>query len=79
MLYIIRKGNREYQWHVGDKKPEAMTGSMTSAPFDDVIEIQADGHELNLIRQNFKNLPDCDKAVVSWKGDWAQFIYDHLC
>lgn len=87
MLYIVRKTrDEELTWHVGEKKPEwpvylsypSARGNETE-PFKDVVEIQADGHELEYIRQNFKNLPDAThKRVVSWKGDMAQFIYDHL-
>lgn len=88
MLYIVRqcdvdsaktiKGDScapyTYTWIVGQKKP-TMCGDIT---FTDVCEVQADGGELAYIRRHFKNLPDCDAWVVTWKGAMAQFIYDHL-
>jgi len=77
MLYIVRKNGDTFDWHVGEKKP-SRNPSNEFEPFTDVCEIQADGHELDYIRKNFSNLPMCHKAVVTWKGEWAQFIYDHL-
>lgn len=91
MLYIVRQCDvqvanvrkregrqcepRDYVWHVGQQRP-CLVGD---TPFEDVCEIQADGHELDHIRSRFKNLPDSpDSAVVRWKGEMAQFIYDHL-
>lgn len=73
-LYIIRKSHHlELNWHIGEKKPMTF-----GEPYMDIAEVQADGHELNYIRKRFINLPDIKGGVVSWKGDWAQFIYDHL-
>jgi len=65
----------DYTWHVGLQRPCAVGDT----PFGDVCEIQADCHELDYIRSRFKNLPDSpDSRVVRWKGEMAQFIYDHL-
>lgn len=91
MLYIVRKCDVEvakmhrkegrdcetddYPWHIGEVRP--CLANNTS--FEDVCEIQADGHELLYIRSRFKNLPDVpDNYGVRWKGEIAQFIYDHL-
>lgn len=75
-------------WHTGNKKPmckvklpsvKGLPDDYDYEPFDDVVEIQADGHELEYIRARFNNLPDCPNArVVTWTGDFAQFIYNHL-
>ena len=76
MLYIVvsakpgDKSNPEYQWHVGDEKPKV---------YDTVIEVQADSDELDFIAVKFQNIPMAKQAVVTWKGDMAQFIYDNLC
>jgi hypothetical protein len=39
-----------------------------------IVAIQADGHELEHIRELFKNIPMTDKRVVSWHGETANFI-----
>jgi hypothetical protein len=71
MLYIIgsSKGS-ERTWHVGDSVPVVR----------DVQTIQADGHELAYLQNPlyFKNLPMSSKAVVTWHGDIAKFIYSNL-
>jgi hypothetical protein len=43
------------------------------------LEIQADGDELELILSKCKNLPFVtDKRVMTWTGDFAQFIADNV-
>lgn len=70
MLYIVRKCDVEfakmrrkegrycetndYPWHIGEVRPCLAD----KTPFEDVCEIQADGHELLYIRSRFKNLPE---------------------
>lgn len=89
MLYIVRKdkgGKKdERTWHIGNKKPIDVIDMeclgqkyQETADFSDVIEIQADGHELEHIQANFSGIPMSTKRVVNWKGEIAQFIYDHL-
>jgi hypothetical protein len=92
MMYIIRQSDkdiaanaqrhtgrdyecRDYTWHVGDGRPV-----IKGVPFEDVCEVYADGHELADVRKNYKNLPDVSNECggVVWRGDLAQFIYDHL-
>jgi hypothetical protein len=93
MMYIVRQYDKDiakqrqqhaaprdeevhsYNWHVGDAKP-----TKKGNPFDDVVEVYADGHELENVRRNYKNLPDVCGEIggVVWRGDLAQFIYDHL-
>ena len=88
-MYIIRQSDKdtaarrigdrnepkEYGWHVGDPRP-----TEKNVPFEDVCEVYADGHELESVRSNYKNLPDVNNECggVVWRGDLAQFIYDHL-
>lgn len=94
MMYIVRQSDKDivklrqrnaggdrneeaysYNWHVGEGRP-----SQKGVYFDDVVEVYADGHELESVRRNYKNLPDVSKEIggVVWRGDLAQFIYDHL-
>ena len=40
--------------------------------------VQADGDELEIIRDNFTNLPMTDKRVVRWHGDFAWFIVANI-
>lgn len=81
MLYIVCREPREetsYQWHVGEKVNSNLAGKIETGTFR-VTEIQADCDELQYIRDHFRNLPDCPSMrVVSWRGDWARFIFDHL-
>jgi hypothetical protein len=87
MMYIIRQCDKakvagklndepeQYNWHVGEARPRERGGS----GFEDVCEIYADGHELANIRKNYANLPDVPSAhSMTWKGQFAQFIYDHI-
>jgi len=79
MLYVVRKNRREFTWHVGTEHPRDYSNPKDPKFFNDVIEVQADGHELQRIRDTFGNLPMKHGAsVICWKGDLAQFIYDHL-
>lgn len=81
MLYIVAREPREestFQWHVGEKVNGNLIAKIETGTFR-VVEIQADGHELQYIRDNFRNLPDAiNQRVISWKGELAQFIFDHL-
>ena len=50
--------------------------SRSSAYYDlNVIEIQADGDELDHILQKFENLPKSNAPVQRWFGDHAKFIF----
>lgn len=91
MLFIIRRDKNgkkdECTWRVGETKPVDVIESGLDclggfydqlAEFTDVIGIQADGLELEYIQRNFSGIPMSTKPVVYWKGEIAQFIYDHL-
>lgn len=41
---------------------------------EEVTSVQADGHELEYIKQYFTGLPMHNGRVVSWYGDHANFI-----
>ena len=40
--------------------------------------VQADGHELEKIRQQFQNIPMTNNRVVRWTGNHARFIIENL-
>ena len=74
MMYIITETGRrtyDFQWRIGQRVPLCETL--------DVTMIQADGDELDMVRANFKNIPDnADRRVVVWRGVFAQFIFENL-
>ena len=41
-------------------------------------QVQADGHELEKIREQFTNIRMTTNRVVFWKDEDAQFIVDNL-
>lgn len=59
--------NCDYQtWHLGE---------VYYVDVHDVFEIQADGDELEAIRDRIQGIPDVrDARVVAWYGDIAKFI-----
>jgi len=71
MMYFVFKSGLEMQWHVGEKLPIGM---------DDIWyikEIQADGDELQKLRELFPNAPldfFSDEKVQSWSGVDAKAI-----
>lgn len=73
MLSILLADGGIKIWHLGGKNP---------VPFSEVagvIEIQADGGELDFIRNHFTGLPDCPrKYVVRYFGDDARFVVGAL-
>lgn len=85
MLTIVTK-NGEYNWHIGDKaKPVSLN------KLSEVELIQADGHELDRIRDIFSKrhiigdavtktytIPMPIKDVVVWYGDIARTIIANI-
>lgn len=69
MIYVIT-GNKEYIWNLGNK---------LDIPISNVTEIQADGDELEWIRDSFTGIPDYINArVLNWYDDDAKFIANCL-
>lgn len=71
MLCIAVKYDGVTRWgtyHIGDG--QVCNGSAV----DDVINVQADGHELTVIREQFANIPFAFCSVQTWYGDHAKFI-----
>ncbi len=66
----------EFEWHVG----EGPIGRGDGLNLDSiVIEMQADGDELDHIRNLYSNIPFRDgKRAVRWYGEMAKFIVGNL-
>jgi hypothetical protein len=73
-LYIIQKNKEAISCHV-NKHGKVMVPDMQ---LDAIEEIQADGHELDYIKNNFSGIPMCNKRLVIWRGPFAEFIYWNL-
>ena len=77
VMYIEhnRVGSSDIQkkvWHVGKELPRGI------GEFDYVV-IQADGDELEYVRNNFVNLPiRKNSRTCLWEGGFARFILDNL-
>lgn len=65
MLYIVDKFRTEWPWHVNSSVPVRA---------QDVIEVQADGDELDYIRSRVTMNNDSNRRVIRWFGDDAKFI-----
>lgn len=73
MLYIVDTRGREIIWHVG--KPLPVIHDILS----NIVSVQADGDELEHVRDTISGIPDRkDARVVSWFGDHARFIAGNL-
>lgn len=81
MLYIAYKykekdihGTKEtykYQeWHVGEKVSHIF--------HPHILCIQADGDELEYLKQKLTGIPFYPGRIVTWYGDMARFIYCFL-
>jgi hypothetical protein len=77
---LTLKTGDNYNWHIGAKKPvqsfsEEFQDYFT--PFKDVLYLEADGDELQQIRDKIQNIPICHNTCI-WRDNLAQFIYDNL-
>lgn len=74
MALFIKYQHGEGSWHVHERHPSSRYGDVST-----VLEIQADGDELVHLKTRFNNLPmRKDRAVVTWYGEMAKFIYSNL-
>jgi hypothetical protein len=73
MLAIRLEGvPQTIDWHVGESNP------VKYFELEDVVVVQADGHELELIA-SWSGVPiPKDRRVVRWFGDTAKFIVANL-
>lgn len=71
MLYIETSNKGIIHWHTG--------GSVPCIDISEVIEVQADGDELQYIQTHMPTLPHANHIrVVNWYGDHAKFIAGNL-
>lgn len=82
MLYVKYIGRDGYfdssnGIHVGNGKKTLE--DIVNRQVDDIVSIQADGDELEAIINQFANLLYSKQArVQTFRGETAQFIYEHL-
>jgi len=63
----------DHEWHVGEKLTQLNEYGRTC------VHLQADGHELELIREQFEGIPmHKSRGVVRWDGKDAAFIAMNL-
>lgn len=72
MVLIAVTSTDENIWHVGKK-------DWKTNKLDGFLKIQADGNELNWIRDNIVGIPFCKtNPTQMWTGDFAWFIYNSI-
>lgn len=79
MIIFIDNKHFLYEWSLGKKFPEISEERK-------VCSAIASGTELEIIRFCFQNLPNISLPYpheekfteMVWRGDFAQFIYDHI-
>lgn len=77
MIYII-VDKKEYGGHLGSNL-EGYCQSLYSFDGEGVEVVQADGDELDYIKEKFSNIPfPTHKKAVAWYGDMAKFIVCNL-
>jgi hypothetical protein len=70
-LYVVLSNGTTNEHHIG--KSIYYSGLIA-----DVVEVQADGHELEWIKKSFTNLPYHEYRVNNWFGDQAKMIAKSL-
>jgi len=70
MSFVIQlKDGTTREWHIQSKLPLVKSESIEL--------LQADGHELEYIRDTFHSLP-IKNGMCIWRDTYAQFIFDNL-
>ena len=64
-------------WHINSNKP-TFSSYMVPWEVEHVILLQADGDELDFIRNRFDNIPISKGNICCWRGSMADFIYRNL-
>lgn len=66
---------RTLDWHVGETAPKDVIDDESVQ----VLDIYADGEELEYIRDYFVGIPMKRRAHgVLWRGEFARFIFDNM-
>lgn len=80
VTYITDNKNTpmEVEWYIGEKL-KVYPSFFEEIKSQYVSEIQADGDELEFLKENFVNLPYPKNArVVIWHGDLAKTIFQSI-
>lgn len=75
MLYVVSV-EKEIPWYIGEKFHAYFED--TEKLLATVIEVQADGDELDWVKSNITGIPFNKNTVQSWYGDIAKFIANSL-
>lgn len=82
MLYIHARLNQhsdsKYCTCRFDSKLKTWDKSLGKFCLRFIYEIQADGDELEFIREKFTNIPMTNCSTVRWHDDMARYIVDNL-
>ena len=72
MALFITNDGVEYEYHNGSKI------NTDNLNFCGTMEVQADGHELEAIKNQINGIPFSTHRVQRWYGDYAHFIASNL-
>ena len=72
MELYIEGVNGNYTWNVG------RVPTFKKETVHTIGSVQADGDELEYIRNHTTGIPFTDKRVVTWRGSFAVFIVENL-
>ena len=83
MLYVKYKAPASGEQHATNglhlHNRQRTVENIIGRPVEEITSIQADGDELEEIIEQFANLVYPKRGrVVTWRGEAAQFIYEHL-
>ena len=72
-FHIVTNNGLEFTWNIPETRP---CPSGLGKKYR-ILELYADGHELESIISKFKNIP-YRSGFTLWTGEMSQFIYDNL-
>lgn len=80
MPFILETYVGTLKWNKGDKKPKTFIDTHEISDLNNIISLTASGEELKMITDNFTWIPNVkgDNQDVTWRGTWAEFIYENL-
>lgn len=68
MLYFCNRNHEDKTWHVGSRIPV----------MHDIVEVQADGHELEWIQKNIVGVVTTTEPVQVWKHGATVSLYNKM-
>lgn len=80
MPFILETYVGTLKWSKGEKKPKTFIDTHEISDLNNIISLTASGEELKMITDNFTWIPNVkgDNQDVTWRGTWAEFIYENL-